>query len=196
MLAMQDKSGLIQEQSVTSPDIRSTISQRDEVNLLPTTQIIAPNIELLPSQMTKSQATMVNEAATCSTTSVDSINSTTNTNVNSMSTPSNDQNQVSSRQSSQHTNSHQTGTNNSPTSMPTTATTTTTTTTTTSTNTSSSVRATKRTANDYRFGKTIGEGSFSSVYIAQDIHTKKEVASKLIGLVFHYLFVVGFHNIT
>lgn len=182
MLAMQDKSGLIQEQSVTSPDIRSTISQRDEVNLLPTTQIIAPNIELLPSQMTKSQATMVNEAATCSTTSVDTINSNTNTNVNSMSTPSNDQNQVSSRQSSQHTNSHITGTNNSPTSMPTTATTTTTTT--TSTNTSNSVRATKRTANDYRFGKTIGEGSFSSVYIAQDIHTKKEVASKLIVLFF------------
>lgn len=39
-------------------------------------------------------------------------------------------------------------------------------------------RSTKRTANDYRFGKTIGEGSFSTVYLAKDIHTNKEVASK------------------
>lgn len=39
------------------------------------------------------------------------------------------------------------------------------------------VRSSKRTANDYRFGKTIGEGSFSTVYLAKDIHTNKEVAS-------------------
>lgn len=180
MLAMQDKSGLIQEQSVTNPDIRSTLGQRDELNLLQTSQIIESNIELLPSQMTKSQATMVNEAATCSTTNVDTINSNTNanlntntnstTNLNNMSTPTNEQNQVSSRLQSQHSNnSHATNSTNSTTSS---------TTTTATTNTSCNMRAAKRTANDYRFGKTIGEGSFSSVYIAQDIHTKKEVASK------------------
>lgn len=37
---------------------------------------------------------------------------------------------------------------------------------------------TKRSANDFRFGKTIGEGSFSTVYLAKDIHTGKECASK------------------
>lgn len=35
-----------------------------------------------------------------------------------------------------------------------------------------------RSANDFRFGKTIGEGSFSTVYLAKDIHTLKEYASK------------------
>lgn len=39
-------------------------------------------------------------------------------------------------------------------------------------------RPTKRTANDYRFGKTIGEGSFSTVYLAKDIYTNREVASE------------------
>lgn len=37
-----------------------------------------------------------------------------------------------------------------------------------------------RTPHDYRFGKSIGEGSFSTVYLAKDIHTLKEYASKLI----------------
>lgn len=203
MLAMQDKPGLIQDP--TRPDRRSIINQRnEEVNLLPTTQIIVPNIDLLPSQMTKSQATMVNEA-TCSTNAVDSLNSntnsTTNTNtnttMNSVSALSNDSNNQisSSRPQSLHSNnSHITvATNNGPSS---------------SSPPSSppqliaaappsavvaaallagnasipgahlAARAAKRTANDYRFGKTIGEGSFSSVYIAQDIHTRREVASK------------------
>lgn len=35
-----------------------------------------------------------------------------------------------------------------------------------------------RKVNDFRFGKLIGEGSFSTVYLAQDIHTNKEYASK------------------
>lgn len=35
-----------------------------------------------------------------------------------------------------------------------------------------------RTAHDFRFGKSIGEGSFSTVYLAKDIHTRKEYASK------------------
>lgn len=171
---MQDKSGLIQEQSVTNSDRRTTISQRsEELNLLPTTQLIAPNIEILPSQMTKSHTKMVNEA-TCSTTTVDTINSNTNTMVNSM---SNDSNQVSSRPQSHliSNNSHLiAGTNNAPASMTAAQTITSNTTSATQNN----ARTAKRTANDYRFGKTIGEGSFSSVYIAQDIHTKKEVASK------------------
>lgn len=220
MLAMQDKPGLIQEPSLTNSDRRTTINQREDVNLLPTTQIIAPNTELLPSNMTKSQATMVNEA-TCSTNAVDSLNSNTNTITNSISTLSNDSNnQVSSRPQSMHSN-HTThlmaGTNNGPlatattiaavavtptymasttsttmtsnsTSSSTITTTTATASTSTSTTSSTSVtnssattnipRTAKRTPNDYRFGKTIGEGSFSSVYIAQDIHTRREVASK------------------
>lgn len=39
-------------------------------------------------------------------------------------------------------------------------------------------RPTKRSANDFRFGKSIGEGSFSTVYLAKDIHTNKEYASE------------------
>lgn len=208
MLAMQDKPGLVQEPSVTHPDRRTTINQRGELNLLPTTQIIVPNIDILPSQMTKSQATMVNEA-TCSTNAVDSLNSNTNTTtvINSMSTLSNDSNnQVMSRPQSLHSNNlHITAdTNNgplssSPTSPPTSiaatpstmASTTITTTNNTSTinsgtTTTNSARTAKRTANDYRFGKTIGEGSFSSVYIAQDIHTKKEVASRFFSFSFFF----------
>lgn len=38
--------------------------------------------------------------------------------------------------------------------------------------------STKRSANDFIFGKEIGEGSFSTVYLAKDIHTQKEYASK------------------
>lgn len=36
----------------------------------------------------------------------------------------------------------------------------------------------KRGVKDFRFGKSIGEGSFSTVYMAKDIHTNKEYASK------------------
>lgn len=36
----------------------------------------------------------------------------------------------------------------------------------------------RRTPNDFRFGKSIGEGSFSTVYLAKDIHSSKEYASK------------------
>lgn len=35
----------------------------------------------------------------------------------------------------------------------------------------------KRAAKDFIFGKEIGEGSFSTVYLAKDIHTHKEYAS-------------------
>jgi hypothetical protein len=41
-----------------------------------------------------------------------------------------------------------------------------------------SVPPIKRSANDFRFGKSIGEGSFSTVYLAKDIHTQKEYASE------------------
>ncbi|XP_019867885.2 3-phosphoinositide-dependent protein kinase 1 [Aethina tumida] len=37
----------------------------------------------------------------------------------------------------------------------------------------------KRSAADYVFGKLIGEGSFSSVYLAKDIHNSKEYAIKV-----------------
>lgn len=38
---------------------------------------------------------------------------------------------------------------------------------------------TKRSANDFIFGKQIGEGSFSTVYLAKDIHTSREWAVKV-----------------
>ncbi|XP_059620040.1 3-phosphoinositide-dependent protein kinase 1 [Phlebotomus argentipes] len=37
----------------------------------------------------------------------------------------------------------------------------------------------KKSATDFRFGKTIGEGSFSTVYLAKDIHTRREYAIKV-----------------
>lgn len=37
----------------------------------------------------------------------------------------------------------------------------------------------RRNANDFMFGKLIGEGSFSVVYLAKDIHTSKEWAGTL-----------------
>ncbi|XP_063700254.1 3-phosphoinositide-dependent protein kinase 1-like [Culicoides brevitarsis] len=37
----------------------------------------------------------------------------------------------------------------------------------------------RRNANDFRFGRSIGEGSFSTVYLAKDIHTHKEYAIKV-----------------
>ncbi|XP_049860843.1 3-phosphoinositide-dependent protein kinase 1-like isoform X1 [Schistocerca gregaria] len=39
--------------------------------------------------------------------------------------------------------------------------------------------AVKRTPNDFIFGKAIGEGSFSTVYLAKDIHTGNEYAIKV-----------------
>lgn len=36
----------------------------------------------------------------------------------------------------------------------------------------------KKTPLDFIFGKVIGEGSFSTVYLAKDIQTNKEFASK------------------
>lgn len=36
----------------------------------------------------------------------------------------------------------------------------------------------KRTPGDFVFGKVIGEGSFSTVYLSKDIHTNKEYASE------------------
>ncbi|XP_014355868.2 3-phosphoinositide-dependent protein kinase 1 isoform X1 [Papilio machaon] len=40
-------------------------------------------------------------------------------------------------------------------------------------------RPTKRTAKDYIFGKLIGEGCYSTVFLAKDIHTGKEYAIKV-----------------
>lgn len=36
----------------------------------------------------------------------------------------------------------------------------------------------KRGPSDYVFGKVLGEGSFSTVYLARDVHTNKDHASK------------------
>jgi len=47
------------------------------------------------------------------------------------------------------------------------------------TNHNSKGQAPKRSHRDYIFGKVIGEGSFSTVYLAKDIHTGKECAIKV-----------------
>lgn len=47
----------------------------------------------------------------------------------------------------------------------------------------SNVRA-RRNVNDFMFGKLIGEGSFSVVYLAKDIHTSKEWAGNY--FIIHY----------
>lgn len=36
----------------------------------------------------------------------------------------------------------------------------------------------KKTPMDFRFGKTLGEGSYSTVYLAKDIHSNNEYASE------------------
>lgn len=36
----------------------------------------------------------------------------------------------------------------------------------------------RRSPSDYVFGRVLGEGSFSTVYLAKDLHTNKEHASK------------------
>ncbi|KAJ8968076.1 hypothetical protein NQ317_010765 [Molorchus minor] len=38
----------------------------------------------------------------------------------------------------------------------------------------------KRSASDYIFGKVLGEGSFSTVYLAKDVHSNKEYAIKVL----------------
>lgn len=43
---------------------------------------------------------------------------------------------------------------------------------------SQSAKPTKRSAKDYIFGKLIGEGCYSTVFLAKDIHTGKEYASE------------------
>lgn len=43
----------------------------------------------------------------------------------------------------------------------------------------------KKSSSNFRFGKVIGEGSFSTVYIAKEISSGKEYASKLRKLRFH-----------
>ncbi|KAL0822614.1 hypothetical protein ABMA28_004652 [Loxostege sticticalis] len=45
--------------------------------------------------------------------------------------------------------------------------------------TSQSFKPTKRTAKDYIFGKLIGDGMFSTVFLAKDIHSGKEYAIKV-----------------
>lgn len=52
----------------------------------------------------------------------------------------------------------------------------------------------KKSAESYRFGKVIGEGSFSTVYLAKDIESGKEYASKLpsnilIALTYNYSYI-------
>lgn len=41
----------------------------------------------------------------------------------------------------------------------------------------------KKSPNDYIFGKYIGEGSFSNVYLAVDVNTRREYASKCVAVI-------------
>lgn len=52
----------------------------------------------------------------------------------------------------------------------------------------------KRTSSDYVFGKVLGDGSFSTVFLARDIHTNKEYASKSTNTIYktHYCFLNNF----
>ena len=45
---------------------------------------------------------------------------------------------------------------------------------------SSPTTAAKKTPKDFIFGKVIGEGSFSTVYLAKDVHSNREFASAFI----------------
>lgn len=45
-------------------------------------------------------------------------------------------------------------------------------------NNASAPEVRKKTPSDFIFGKVIGEGSFSVVYLAKDVQTHKEFASK------------------
>lgn len=44
----------------------------------------------------------------------------------------------------------------------------------------------KKTASDFRFGKNIGEGSFSTVYLAKEISSGKEYASEYQNEIFSH----------
>lgn len=44
-----------------------------------------------------------------------------------------------------------------------------------------SYKPTKRTAKDYIFGKVIGDGCYSTVFLAKDIHNGKEYASEYLS---------------
>lgn len=48
----------------------------------------------------------------------------------------------------------------------------------------------KKSPQDFVFGKAIGEGSFSTVYLAKDIHTNREYASKFYC---KFIIIVDFH---
>lgn len=48
-------------------------------------------------------------------------------------------------------------------------------------------KPTKRTAKDYIFGKLIGEGCYSTVFLAKDIHSGKEYASMYKYIVRSYI---------
>lgn len=48
---------------------------------------------------------------------------------------------------------------------------------------------TRRSPKDFIFGRSIGEGSFSNVYLAKDIHSRKEYASENNIYYFFYDFI-------
>lgn len=50
-------------------------------------------------------------------------------------------------------------------------------------------KPTKRTAKDYIFGKLIGDGCYSTVFLAKDIHSGKEYASTYFNIMLTYIFV-------
>lgn len=168
-LDVQEKLGSVHETNVTkvaqTTKTTTTLATPETISNREGIHTLATDSNRITSQMTKSQTTTVNEA-TCSSadhTINPNRNSITNDLINMSSTTSMSSHETDQSQPQQQQQLYSNVTNTA--NMA-------------STN-SNNTRPARRTANDYRFGKTIGEGSFSSVYIAQDIHTKKEVASEL-----------------
>lgn len=148
MLAMQEKS-VISTDTTNHNDINKM-----QANILSSKR--DANIDLV-AQMTKTLATMTTDATSSNATSAMCVdNKSIDANIEQKSSP------VTNKSSS-------TTITQPPPSLPTSH---------TPQSNVIATRPTKRTANDYRFGKTIGEGSFSTVYLAKDIYTNKEVASE------------------
>lgn len=148
MLAMQEKS-VISTDTTNHNDINKM-----QANILSSKR--DANIDLV-AQMTKTLATMTTDATSSTTSTMNVDNKSIDAQIEQKSSPA------------MNKSSSTTITQSPPPPLPTSH---------TPQSNVIATRPTKRTANDYRFGKTIGEGSFSTVYLAKDIYTNREVASE------------------
>lgn len=153
---------MIKMQEKTVLNDNNTLSNNKEVDLQANiVQKCDPNNDLV-TNMTKALASLTSEAETSNTNS-NSIpdNKTLESNMEMQQQQQQQQTKLNNCNSNSNQNQNHNNTQ-SP-----------------QTNNTHYTRPARRTANDYRFGKSIGEGSFSTVYLAKDIYNNKEVASKL-----------------